>query len=60
VPAAAAAEAADAAALHTGLCHLIGSVAATASPAAALEFHPKHEKRQNLRQNEKHYENITH
>jgi hypothetical protein len=28
--------------------------------AAALKFHPKHEKRQNLRQNETHYENITH
>jgi hypothetical protein len=26
----------------------------------ALKFHPKHEKQQNLRQNEIHYENITH
>jgi hypothetical protein len=28
--------------------------------AAALKFHTKHEKRQNLRENETHYENITH
>ena len=28
--------------------------------AEALKFHPKHEKRQNLRQSETLYENITH
>jgi hypothetical protein len=37
-----------------------GIYAAAAAAAIALKFHPKHEKRQNLRQNETHYENITH
>ena len=33
----------------------------TVGAVAALKFHPKHtKKRQNLRQNETHYENITH
>jgi hypothetical protein len=36
------------------------SSAAAATAAIALKFHPKHEKQQNLRQNEIHYENITH
>jgi hypothetical protein len=36
------------------------AAAAAAAAAIALKFHPKHEKRQNLRQNETHYENITH
>jgi hypothetical protein len=36
------------------------SAAAVAAVAIALKFHPKHEKRLNLRQNETHYENITH
>jgi hypothetical protein len=34
--------------------------AAAAAESIALKFHPKHKKRQNLRQNETHYENITH
>jgi hypothetical protein len=33
---------------------------AAAAAAIALKFHPKHEKRQNFRQNGTHYENITH
>ena len=36
------------------------AVATAAAAAIALKFHPKHEKRQNLRKNETHYENITH
>jgi hypothetical protein len=36
------------------------SAAAVAAVAIALKFHPKHEKRLNLRQNKTHYENITH
>ena len=36
------------------------TAAAAAAAAIVLKFHLRHEKRQNLRQNETHYENITH
>ena len=42
------------------ICRSSSSHTHSAAAAIALKFHQKHEQRQNLRQNETHYENVTH